>query len=48
MLIATKQKEALAVEARKNNKLFDEIAIQKYVRPWASSRLVGYSLCKTS
>jgi flagellar FliJ protein len=32
MLIASKTKQAIAVEARKEQQLFDEIAIQKYVR----------------
>jgi flagellar FliJ protein len=32
MLIASKTKQTIAVEARKEQQLFDEIAIQKYVR----------------
>jgi flagellar FliJ protein len=32
MLIAGKTKQAIAVEARQEQQLFDEIAIQKYVR----------------
>jgi flagellar FliJ protein len=32
MLIASKTKEAVAVEARKEQELFDELAIQKYIR----------------
>nr|WP_297347844.1 flagellar export protein FliJ [uncultured Glaciecola sp.] len=32
MLIASKTKEAVAVEARQEQQLFDELAIQKYIR----------------
>ncbi|MFQ3207649.1 MAG: flagellar FliJ protein [Glaciecola sp.] len=32
MLIASKTKEAIAVEARREQQLFDELAIQKYIR----------------